>query len=207
MALDLQDQEELENAKRAWKLWGRWVFFAMLIAAVLYLGNIVWKGQIEKRNAAATALYDSEFAAAIQKGDNANALKAVQKMQNEYPQTFASAQATLALADDAFANDKYDDAANHLKWLMQTQKHPLIRATVVQRLATVYLQQGKFDDALSVLNEKVEPEFAARVAELKGDIYLAQGKTTEAKQAFDLALKQLPQDDPNRSLVEMKSKL
>lgn len=207
MALDLQDQEELENAKRAWKLWGRWVFFAMLIAAALYLGNIVWKGQIEKRNAAAASVYDSEFAAALQNGDNANALKAVQKMQTEYPNTFAAAQATLALADDAFANGKYDDAANHLKWLMQTQKHPLIRATVIQRLATVYLQQGKFDDALSVLNEKVEPEFAARIAELKGDTYLAQGKKNEAKQAFDLALKQLPQDDPNRSLVEMKSKL
>ncbi|MBP5790205.1 MAG: tetratricopeptide repeat protein, partial [Neisseriaceae bacterium] len=155
----------------------------------------------------AAAMYDSEFAAAVSKGDNANALKGLQKIQSEYPQTFAAAQATLIAADDAFANGKYDEAANHLKWLMQTQKHPLIRATVIQRLATVYLQQGKFDDALSVLNEKVEPEFAARIAELKGDIYLAQGKKTEAKQAFDLALKQLPQDDPNRSLVEMKSKL
>ncbi|MBR3426012.1 MAG: tetratricopeptide repeat protein [Neisseriaceae bacterium] len=207
MALDLQDQEELENAKRAWKLWGRWVFLAMLIAAAVYLGNIVWKGQVEKRNAAAAAVFDSEFAAALNKGDNANALKAVQKIQTEYPNTFAATQATLALADDAFVNGKYDDAAGHLKWLLQTQKHPMIRAAVVQRLATVYLQQEKFDDALRVLNEKLEPEFAGRIAELKGDIYLAQGKANEAKQAFTTALQQLPQDDPSRELVEMKSKL
>ena len=207
MALDLQDQEELENAKRAWKVWGRWVFFAMLIAAALYLGNIVWKGQIEKRNAAAAAMYDSEFAAAVSKGDNATALKGLQKIQSEYPNTFAAAQATLITADDAFANGKYDEAANHLKWLMQTQKHPLVRAAVVQRLATVYLQQGKFDDALSVLNEKLEPEFAARIAELKGDIYLAQGKNDEAKKAFELALKQLPVDDAARGLIEAKQNL
>ncbi|MBR6027054.1 MAG: tetratricopeptide repeat protein [Neisseriaceae bacterium] len=207
MALDLQDQEELENAKRAWKVWGRWVFFAMLIAAALYLGNIVWKGQIEKRNAAAAAMYDSEFAAAVVKGDNATALKGLQKIQSEYPNTFAAAQATLITADDAFANGKYDEAANHLKWLMQTQKHPLVRAAVVQRLATVYLQQGKFDDALSVLNEKLEPEFAARIAELKGDTYLAQGKNDEAKKAFELALKQLPVDDAARGLIEAKQNL
>ncbi|MBR2252754.1 MAG: tetratricopeptide repeat protein, partial [Neisseriaceae bacterium] len=70
-----------------------------------------------------------------------------------------------------------------------------------------YLQQEKFDDALRVLNEKLEPEFAGRIAELKGDIYLAQGKANEAKQAFTTALQQLPQDDPSRELVEMKSKL
>ncbi|MBR7058993.1 MAG: tetratricopeptide repeat protein [Neisseriaceae bacterium] len=207
MALDLQDQEELENAKRAWKLWGRWVFLAMLIAATLYLGNIVWKGQIEQRNSRAATLYDNEFVAAMSKGDKSNALKSLQKIQSEYPQTFAAAQATLITADDAFANGKYDEAANHLKWLLQTQKHPLIRATVVQRLATVYLQQGKFDDALSVLNEKVEPEFAARLAELKGDIYLAQGKNDDAKKAFELALKQLPVDDAARELIEAKQNL
>ena len=208
MALDLQDQEELENAKRAWKLWGRWVFLAMLIAAALYLGNIVWKGQIEKRNAAAASIYDKEFQPKLIIQDTQNMLIALQKLQKEYPNSFATSQATIEMADVSFSNAKYDDAANHLKWLLQNQKQPIIRALTVQRLSVVYFQQEKYDEALKIIEqEKLEPEFAARINNLKGDIYAAQGKKKEAQQAYNEALKQLPLQDVERKFIEVKSKL
>ena len=37
MASHIQDQEELENFKYFWKSWGRWLFTALLIAALAYL--------------------------------------------------------------------------------------------------------------------------------------------------------------------------
>lgn len=207
MALDLQEQEELENAKRAWKAWGRWVFAALFVAALIYLGNIAWQNHVAAQNAKATDLLENEFLPKAAANNQADALKALQNLQQDYPKTVAAAQATLAAASTAYGQARYDEAAGHLTWLLANQKTPVIRALTIERLATVYLQQKKYDDALKVLGEKTEPEFTARLEALKGDVYLAQGKDEEARAAFAAALKQLSEDDPARELIEAKSKL
>ena len=43
MASHIQDQEELENFKYFWKSWGRWLFTALLIAALAYLGYVLYQ--------------------------------------------------------------------------------------------------------------------------------------------------------------------
>ncbi|MDO5686368.1 MAG: tetratricopeptide repeat protein [Neisseria sp.] len=207
MALDLQEQEELENAKRAWKTWGRWVFAVLLVCALVYFGNILWKNHIAAQNEQAVDLMASDFTPKALSGDTAGALKALQTLQQKYPKTVATAQATLNTAGNAFLQGKYDEAAQHLQWLAAHQKDPAVHALVLRQLATVYLQQKKYDEALAVLSEKVEPEFSARAEELKGDIYLAQGKQAEARAAFQAALQQLPENDQTREFIEAKSKL
>ena len=205
MALDLQDQEELENAKRAWKLWGRWVFLAAFVAALIYVGNMMWTGYVHKQNAQAMDIYDRDFLTKAEAQDEAGVLQTVQTLQRDYPKSAATAMATLQIADASFMKNKLDDATNHLKWLLNTQKNEAIQALVRQRLATVYLQQEKYDDALSALNASFPQEFAGRINELKGDIYMAQNKKDEAHKAYDEALKTLPAEDKaSRDMIEAK---
>lgn len=207
MADDLQDQEELENAKRQWRLWGRWVFLALLIAGAIYLGNTVWTGHVQSQNAKAAEYFENEFLAHAEKNDEAGTLKALQTLQQDYPKSVATAQATLSVADVSFFQKKYDAAVNHLQWLLNTQKDEAIKAVARERLAITYLQQKKYDDALNTLKATVPAEFAAHQSELKGDIYLAQDKKTEAKQAYEEALNKLPENDPTREFIQMKMHL
>lgn len=207
MALDLQDQEELENAKRAWKLWGRWLFGGLFILAIAYLGNNYWQQHTEQKNAEATAILENTFLPKAQAEDQAGSLKALQQLQTEYPNSMAALQATMLIAADNFDNGKYDEAEKHLLWIKKQHSATPINMVVIERLVAVYLQQKKYDAALSLLKEKTEPEYAARLLELQGDVYLAQDKKTEAHNAFQAALKTLPKDSPNREFIEGKSRL
>ena len=55
------------------------------------------------------------------------------------------------LAKMCIRDSKYDEAAGHLNWVLKYHQEPLIRAMAIQRLATVQLQQQKYDDAIATL--------------------------------------------------------
>lgn len=207
MALDLQDQEELENAKRAWKLWGRWLFGGLFLAAIIYIGHNFWQTQTMKKNAEATTILENVFLPKAQANDTTGSLKALQQLQTEYPKSIAALQATLLIASDNFDNGKYTEAENHLLWIKKQHSSTPINMVLTERLVAVYLQQEKYDAAIALLQEKNEPEYAARIFELQGDVYLAQGKKTEAHTAFQAALKALPPKSPAREFIEGKSRL
>jgi predicted negative regulator of RcsB-dependent stress response len=46
--------------------------------------------------------------------------------------------------------------------------------------------------------------YGARFDDLKGDVYLAQGKAAEARAAYSTAFAKLKEDNPLRGVVEMK---
>jgi predicted negative regulator of RcsB-dependent stress response len=56
------------------------------------------------------------------------------------------------------------------------------------RLAAVLLDEKSFDEALKLVQEPAAPAFAARFADIRGDILLAQGKRAEAKAAYQSVL-------------------
>lgn len=207
MALDLQDQEELENAKRAWQQWGRWLFLLVFAVSAVYFGNSYWQQRKTAHAENAAEILNMQYLPKHAAGDRAGALTALQTLQNGYAGTAAAAQATLTTAHTAFSEKNYGEAEKHLVWLNAQKNPPLIRALAAERLAVVYLQQKKYDDALAALNIKTEPELTARLEETKGDIYLAQGKKDEAGKAFQAALDSLPQNSAAREFIEAKMRL
>ena len=66
------------------------------------------------------------------------------------------------------------------------------------------LDAKQHDAALKTLDAKVPEEYAALVADRRGDILLAQGKTKEAIEAFQLAWKGLEPTIEYRRFVEGK---
>ena len=107
-------------------------------------------------------------------------------------------------AGAAFDQGKYDEAAGHLNWVLKYHQEPLIRAMAIQRLATVQLQQQKYDDAIATLGMNTDEAYAGILLETKGDIYAAQGKRTEAAAAYKQAMDKLPQDDQGREFIQLK---
>ena len=204
MAQDFHDQEEIENFKYFWRRYGRWGFYLLLAAAGVYLGWVIYQGRLQDQRDAASRVFDT-FVAEAQANKETEAKKQLIILQQEYGNTLVAAQATLMMAGTAFDQGKYEEAAQHLKWVQGKHKDGLIRALAIQRLAVVYLQEQKYDEALKTLDEKTEAEFQPLFLETRGDILSAQGKNDEAAGVYEEALKLLPEGAPQRQLLQFKA--
>ena len=81
----------------------------------------------------------------------------------------------------------------------------LFRSTVAKlRLAGLLADQKKYDEALKQLDGATGKEFEALVADRRGDILLAQGKTDEAKAAYRKAWDAMDPGIQYRRLIDAK---
>ena len=96
MAAHLEEQQELDNFKYFWKRIGRWIF-ALIVAALGYLGYTIYQGQKTKDQEAAAVL-----AQMVEKAQQKPTLKAINadlaELQKNYPDSISTAQATLMVA-------------------------------------------------------------------------------------------------------------
>ena len=205
MAAHLDDQQELENFKYFWHSKGRWLFAVLLLASLVYLGWVLYQGHIETKNEeAATAL-----AGLVEKAKTSQDKQALQAdlsiLQQNYPESISSAQATMMVAADLFDQGQYEAAEKQLNWVLQNQQIPFVRALAIQRLATVQLQQKKYDAALATLKMPVDAAFEALILETQGDVLYAQGKNKEALAVYEQALAKTVQDAPGLQLLQLKA--
>lgn len=205
MAAHLDDQQELENFKYFWRSKGRWLFAVLLLASLVYLGWVLYQGHIETKNEeAATAL-----AGLVEKAKASQDKQALQTdlsiLQQNYPDSISSAQATMMVAADLFDQGQYEAAEKQLNWVLQNQQIPFVRALAIQRLATVQLQQKKYDAALATLKMPVDAAFEALILETQGDVLYAQGKNKEALAVYEQALAKTVQDAPGLQLLQLKT--
>lgn len=205
MAAHLDDQQELENFKYFWHSKGRWLFAVLLLASLVYLGWVLYQGHIETKNEeAATAL-----AGLVEKAKTSQDKQSLQAdlsiLQQNYPDSISSAQATMMVAADLFDQGQYEAAEKQLNWVLQNQQIPFVRALAIQRLATVQLQQKKYDAALATLKMPVDAAFEALILETQGDVLYAQGKNKEALAVYEQALAKTVQDVPGLQLLQLKA--
>lgn len=205
MASHIEEQQEIDNFKYFWSKVGKWLFIALVLAALGYLGKVLYDNHLKSQNQEAAA----ELAKMVEKAQANNAdtkqLNAdLQNLQQNYGKTIAAGQATLMTAATEFDAGRYDVAAGHLKWVLDNQKDPLMQALAAQRLATVKLQQKKYDEALAALNTAVEPDFEPLLLETKGDVLVAQNKPKEALAAYQQAAAKLAKGAPSGELLQIK---
>ncbi|MDH5738535.1 MAG: tetratricopeptide repeat protein, partial [Gammaproteobacteria bacterium] len=72
-----------------------------------------------------------------------------------------------------------------------------------QRLARVLLARGEADAALELVESEDAPGFQSAYSEIRGDIYVSQGKQMQARQAYQLAIENQPEGASN-PILEMK---
>jgi len=68
----------------------------------------------------------------------------------------------------------------------------------------VLLDQKQYDAALKTLSATHSDAYAFRFHDAKGDVLLAQGKQAEARAAYQAAFGKMQEDDPYRTIVELK---
>lgn len=202
-SFDLEQQEQLDQVKHFWKQYGNlitWALVAVLGAYAAWTGYLYWQQQ---RSQGAIALFDELDKAAGER--NAERVRqAFSDLKAQYAGTTSAEQGALLSAKVLADAGKSDDARATLQWLVESGKNDGLVAVARLRLAGMQLDAKQHDAALKTLDAKVPEEYAALVADRRGDIFLAQGKTKEAIEAFQLAWKGLEPTIEYRRFVEGK---
>lgn len=203
---DLEEQEQLDELKTWWKMYGNLVTGILVAVALAVAGWQGWNWWQRQQSVKASAVYSSLQTAAMQR-DAKRARELAGELIDKYSVTaYAGMGALLAAKIQVDAGDA-QNARVQLAWAAENAKDPGLRDLARLRLATVMLDAKAYDDAMKQLAAEPGATFAPRFAELRGDVFAAQGKSAEARNAYDTALAKfdaLAKDDETRQRAGYK---
>ncbi|MFN4325518.1 MAG: YfgM family protein [Azonexus sp.] len=200
---DLEEQEQIDTLKTWWKLYGNLVTGLVMAGALAVVGWQGWNWYQGGQAAKAAAIY-SVLEQAVAAGDAQKVKAAAGELAEKFGGTSYAALGAMLAARQSFDNGDLKTAKTQLAWVVEHGKHEA-RDLARLRLAAVQLDEQAYDDALKQLEAAHAPAFAARFLELKGDVLSAQGKTPEARAAYQAALdKQGDKPSATRELLQQK---
>jgi len=178
------------------------VFGAITAAIVGYASWQGWRWWSERQAEDAAAMY-KPVAEAAKANDAKKITEAALPLIAKHPGSFYASESALIAAKAAFDAGNLEEARKQLAWVVDkgVEEH---RGVARTRLAAVMMEQKKFDDALKILDANKDPAFAASVADLRGDVMLAQGRTDEARAAYRLAIEKADPRNPVKGIAETK---
>jgi predicted negative regulator of RcsB-dependent stress response len=201
--LDLQEQEQLDALKTFWKTYGNLITWALIAALAVYAGLNGWKWWQRDQSTKAAGMFD-QIDLAVQAGDTQRAGQVFGDLKERYPRTVFAAQAGLLAARVQFDRGQSDAAKASLTWVADNASEDEYRTVARLRLAGLLLQAKDFDGALKQLDLAKAPTFEALVADRRGDVLLAQGKPSEARNAYQAAWKAMDEKIEYRRLIDAK---
>ncbi|HDX8369322.1 TPA: tetratricopeptide repeat protein [Aeromonas dhakensis] len=178
------EEQQVEVIKNWWKENGTSVIAGTVIGLVGLFGWRYYNEHQQTTQEAASQAYN-EMSAQLAKGDAAGFEQAQSFISAHKGDSYAEL-AALQLATAAVKADKLDLAVEQLTQVA-TSGDESIRPIAALRLARVLNDQGKADEALAQLGKINNDAFKAQVAEVRGDILQKQGKSEEARDAYQAA--------------------
>lgn len=200
---DLEEQEKIDELKAWWKRWGNTVTIA--VAAILFAaaGYEYWKNHTAKQTDEAAA-YFNRMQLALQAGDKKLAKETGATLIDKFSGTAYATRAALTLATLNARDQDVKSAKAQLEWTIDHSKEAALKDVSRLRLAGLLLDEKQYDAAMAQLNAAHTDAYGPRFDDLKGDVYLAQGKREEARAAYSAAYAKLKETSPLRGVVEMK---
>ncbi len=201
--LDLQEQEQLDALKSFWKTYGNLITWALVAALAVYAGFNGWRWWQRDQATKAAAMF-GQLEQAAQAGDAQRSGQIFNDLKERYARTAYAEQAGLLAARVQFDRGQADAAKASLGWVADHASEDEYRSVARLRLAALLLQAADFDGALKQLDAAKSPQFAALVADRRGDVLLAQGKPAEARSAYQAAWQQMDEKVEYRQLIDAK---
>lgn len=201
--LDLEEQEQLDQIKHFWAQYGNlitWVLIAVFGSMAAWNGWNYWQ---RSQAAKASALYEEIERAALA-SDTDKIQRAYLEMTDRFAGTTFAAQGALLAGKTLYESGKLDGARAALTWVSEKASDTSLQAIARLRLAALDVESKAFDQALKTLETPMPKSFEPLAADRRGDVFLAQGKTEEAKTQYQAAWRALGAQTEYRQLVEVK---
>lgn len=203
MAYDLQEQEQLEELKAWWKDYGKLVILGVTLGALVVAGIQGWRYYRHSQSLAAVALYE-QLEQAERAGDRKKVRDIAGEIVARYSSTPYGAFAALSAARVSFEGGDLAAAKSQLTWVVEHARRDELRDIARLRLAGVLLDEKNYAEALKLVEAKPVDSMAGLYADLKGDVLVAQGKSADARNAYQLALDRSETGSPYRATLQLK---
>ncbi len=203
MAYDLEEQEQIATLKAWWNQYGNLVTWVVTAALLAFAGWSGWKYYQRDQASKAAMLYE-EIVKATEAKDQAKVARAAGDIEDKFGGTPYAQMGALTAAKSAFEANDIKAAKTHLQWVIDHGRSDEFRAIARIRIAGVLLDEKAYDEGLKALDWEFPEQFAALVADRKGDLLYAQNKPEEARKAFQTALEKTEIKNPARQLIQLK---
>ena len=205
------EEEQIEAIKKWWKENGTSTLVGIALAVAAVFGWQGWQKQQQQDAYNASALYQNLISLVDQSqgplsGEQlATATHLADTLKADFNKSTYANFAALYKAQFAVAVNDYDAAETELRWVLNQNTTEEIVAQARLRLARVLTVKKQYDEALALLSTTA-PGYEALYNEQQGDVYLAQGKILEAKNAYDMAKSKNNESEKpvNNALLDLK---
>jgi predicted negative regulator of RcsB-dependent stress response len=203
MALDLEEQEQLDEAKAWWKLHGNKVIWGVTLFLLAAAGWRAWETWTRNQAAEASMLFD-QAVQATSLNDLKTAKDAAGRIMENHARSAYAAPAAWLAGHINYETGDLKSARAQYEYALDHARDDGARQLARLRLAALLFEQKDLAGAQKLLDEAFDPAFQGLAGQLKGDILVAQGKTAEARAAYKLALEKLGDKSPLKPLVEIR---
>lgn len=182
------EEQQLAALKKWWKENGTSIIIGLFIGTAVLFGWRYYDEQSYSHSVQASDLYMKVYVATVNNTVNDEIIDISNTLINEYSDTPYAALSALSLAKTDYEKGDVDSATTQLELAIKHANDETVKQIANLRLANVYLDQNKQDEALMLLSEPHDSAFDAHYEELKGDIYHAKGDNEKAGIAYDKAI-------------------
>jgi predicted negative regulator of RcsB-dependent stress response len=203
MAYDHEEQEQIASLKAWWDKYGNlvtWLVTAVLLAYASWTGWNYW----QRSQAAKAAVLYEELVNSVESNDASKRTRASADLKDKFSSTAYAQMGALVAARAAFDAADLKAAKGELLWVSENGKNEEFKAIARIRLAGVLLDEKAYEEGLKVLSVDFPDQFAALVADRKGDLYFGLNKLEDARTAYQTALDKTEVKNPARQLIQLK---
>ena len=202
MALDLEEQEQVDELKALWKKYGNYITRGVIAFFVLYGLFQGWGYYQTKQSQGASEIYQSIVV--LDEKNTKDILEKSQKLLDDYSGTPYAGRAAILFAKASYLEGNKDKAKEKLEWASSHAKESATESIALIQLGQILVEEKKYEDALKKANDVDNEGYLGLSNDLKGDILNAMGKKEEAKKAYQEALKRFGPKDPYAKLTQEK---
>lgn len=203
-AYNYEEQEKIDWLKAWWAANGTAVLFFIAIFAATVAGSRLWNHYQGEQARQAADLY-TVLQQHVERGSElVKITDAAHLLTEGFPDSGYAVRAALVAARAAVQAGNDQVAGDMLQWALDHAKEPEIKDLARLRLASVLVDEGKYDQALKLLDGQHGASFTGLYADLRGDALAATGKIDEARAAYQKALGSLSSQSAYSNIVQMK---
>ncbi len=203
MDIYASDEEKGEEIKQWWRDNGTSVIVGCVLGVAVLFGGRYWM-TYQQTNAENASNTYQKMISHLAEDNYTEAENTTQHLISEFANTPYAVFAAFEMAQQSMTNDDLATTKTYLEWVMVNAKLTGQAEIARLRLAQLLLNEGQYQQALELAEQSKTAAFDSLFAELRGDIYAAQGQELQARAAYQSALLKLSQGEPRQVLLQLK---
>lgn len=201
MVAHTTEEEQVEAIKKWWKENGTAVVIGLVVGFGALIGGKYWMEYSTSQRQTASLEF-SQLQEDMQQKRNDAVLQRGDHLINNFADTPYAVLSAFAIAKLKAEEGDMLAARARLQWVLDNSKQQEFLHMARIRMVSVMLAEGNGDGALALLGAVDAGEYLPLYEELKGDIYVSLSQQSQARSAYEKALK--ANDKGDNTLLQMK---